>query len=227
MRYTTAQQIGRKIAKLRNDGYDETSDSIILLRADLKKLTDIYLLSQKETIVYSVHLFTKKKTSESRTDLLSIFEKIKSPQTKHLTNQYAQMVKSNTLYKTEFINECVKYTPCGLFYTSNNRIDIQKLNGILMLKSNDNKINEKEIIKIKSCTNTFAFYKQLAKDQYIILVKTDGLTKINYSNYQIKIENYYAELIGKRKLIAPGINDVVYLSHDETLYLNLNSKQFK
>lgn len=220
MRYTPAQIIGKKISKLRMEGYSEESKCIQTLRAELREITDLYLNSPKIRLEYPIHLFAGRKISNSQTDLNNVFDLIKSPNDRLISNKYEYFLKNAPEYLDQYTKVLKRYTPCGLFYTSTERIDIQKLNGILMLKTNEGKLSEKDKKRISSSKHTFAFYRQLLKDHYIILVKCKGITHKNYVDFQRIAEEYYQSLIGETKLYAPIINEQVFLSNDTTLFHN-------
>ncbi len=227
MRYTPAQIIGREISNLRNQGYPEESECIQTLRADLKVITDLYLESPGNRIKFPVHLFGRKKMSDSVAELEEAFDLIKSPYTSHLPKNYAYFLNNSIDYLGEYTKDYKRYTPCGLFYTSKDRIDIKKLNGIIMLRTTANRLTDKDKKLITSCPYTFAFYKQLQKDHYILLVRCEGLNNRNYAEFQGIIEKFYVQLIKENKFFAPLINDQVLVSHDIKLYHNPNSLLYK
>lgn len=192
-------------------------------------LKQTYLNKPYKKYKYPVTLYLGNKKFNIKFDLEDILEMIKNGATNVETEYYSiQFKKSeNNPVKQQFLNNFKAFTPCGVFYSRRKRIDIKQLNGMIFLECNSDNITLEQIQVIKSEPYTYAFFRQLEKDKFAILVRTSGMTSRNYEQYQYQLKEYYRKLIGSDAISASYINRSIYLSHDKELYLNLLSFLFK
>lgn len=215
MRYSSAQQIVRKIARLKKKGFDENSKIIIDLNSELEQLRNAYLYSIKEIQNYPVKYLSWNKNDKKVADITEIFSLIKSKETYYgyyTTHRYKPSYKRNS------------YTPCGLFYGINS---IRKLNGLLLFQIKGKTLRQSDFQAIKSDNFTFATYYEFEEKTTNIFVKTQDISPSNIVQLQEMIKNHYSKKLKQLKITIPEFTISLPLTHDAALYHNENSIAFK
>jgi len=174
---------------------------------------------------YPVMLCLGMKKFNLKYELEDILQQIKSGSTKDETQYFRNHFKEydTNLLHNQFLNHFKSFTPCGIFYNRKTRIEIRKLNGIIMLQNNSEDLTDEHYNQIKNDKFTYVLFKLLQPNRFAILVKTNGMTSKNYMHVESYIQNYYRNLLQENILNQTQINTVVYVSHDEKLHHNKDS----
>lgn len=215
MRYSPAQQIVRKIVLLKKKGFEETSEKIVALNAELVKLRNVYFSTKKEIQKYPVKHFKWNNTSNKILDITEIFKLIKSNET-----YYGHYYKGrNSINDTRN-----KYTPCGLFYGTNST---RKLNGLLLFQIGGKPLINSISQAIKSDKFTFAIYYEFEEKVTNVLVKTNCIISSDITILQKMAYEYLSNKYKNLKITIPHIRIALPLTYDSDLYCNENSTVFK
>lgn len=215
MRYTPAQQISRKILKLRKKGFDDTSVEIIELNLQLTELRNTYFTIQKKFHKYPVKYNNGKKNDNNIVDITDIFQLIKS-----VDNNYKY--RSGTRYNSRYTRNT--YTPCGIFYGTNS---IRKLNNLLFFQIHVKAFTTSVFLKIISDEYTFAAYYEFEDKVINIFVQAENVSTCNILVYQKEIQKHYGRKLKNTIIKSPDIYTLLPLTHDHNLYCNSNSAIFK
>lgn len=212
MRYTPAQQITRKIAKLRKKGFDETSVEIIELNKQLTELRNTYIATQKKFHKYPVKYNNGKKDDVNIVDITDVFQLIKS-------KDIIYWNRSGTGYNSRYT-----YTPSGIFY---GKSSIRKLNNLLLFQIPVKSLTNLVFQKIISDDYTFAAYYEFEDKVINIFVQAENVSIGNIQVYQNDIQKYFESKLKNSIIKCPEIFTLLPLTHDVNLYCNTNSIIFK
>ncbi len=192
-------------------------------------LKQTYLNKPAKKYKYPVMLYLGNKKFSMKYELEDILEMIKNGLTKAETKYYKNHFKEqeNNLLKQQFLNNFKAFTPCGIFYNRKSRVEIRKLNGIVMLENHGESFSSKQLKAIKEYSLTFAFFRKLDTDKFIILTKTCGMNGKNYKEYQKFIQEKYIKILNTADIHIACLNNTISLSHDSELYQNPNSVVIK
>ncbi len=215
MRYTPAQQITRRIAKLRKKGLDEKSFEIIELNKQLTELRNTYITTQKKFHKYPVKYNNGKKDDVNIVDITDVFHLIKS-------KDIIYWNRSRTRYNSRYTRNT--YTPCGIFYGTNS---IRKLNNLLFFQIHVKAFTTSVFLKIISDEYTFAAYYEFEDKVINIFAQVENVSTDNIQVYQYEIQKYYERKLKNSIIKCPEIYAVLPLTHDVNLYCNTNSTIFK
>ncbi len=215
MRYTPAQQITRKIAKLRKKGFDETSVDIIELNKQLTELRNTYITTQKKFHKYPVKYNNGKKDDVNIVDITDVFHLIKS-------KDIIYWNRSRTGYNSRYSR--YTFTPCGIFYGN---CSIRKLNNLLTFQIHVKAFAYSLFQKIISDEYTFAAYFEFEDKVINIFAQVENVSTGNIQVYQNDIQKYFESKLKNTIIKCPEIYIVLPLTHDNNLYCNTNSTIFK
>jgi hypothetical protein len=215
MRYTPAQQITRKIVKLRKKGFDDKSIEIIELNKQLTELRNTYITTQKKFHKYPVKYNNGKKDDINILDIIDVFQLIKSKDTIYKN-------RSGERYNSRYTRNT--YTPSGIFYGKNS---IRKLNNLLLFQIYVKALTISLFQKIISDEYTFAAYYEFEDKVINIFVQAESVSTGNILVYQNEIQKHYERNLKNSIIECPEIYIVLPLTHDYNLYCNTNSTIFK
>ena len=176
--------------------------------------------------MFPVMLYYKIKTYKIKYELNDILNIIKSDVMKIESDFIKNEINDDEKRLQIFLDMQKTFTPCGIFYGRKSRIDIRHLNGIIMLENFNEYLSFEQVEIIKSDKYTFAFFKQLERKKFIILVKTSGMTTKNYESYRLKIKEYYQTLLNNKDIFTSFINRAICLSYDKELFWNTKCNYF-
>lgn len=214
MRYTPAQQLARKIAKLKKLGKDENDAVMIKLHHQLETLRNDYLTASKSIHAYPVKYLNNDKTDDKIQDISEIFKLIKSKDTKYgysINGGFRPIYRRNT------------YTPCGLFYGTNS---IRKLNGLMLFQIKGKPLTSSILKEVISDNYTFASYYEIEDKVANVFVKVENISSSNIKSYQKIIRSHYEVKLKKLTISFPSIYVKLPLTYDYALYHNTNSTPF-
>jgi len=188
-------------------------------------LKQTYLNKPAKKFKYPVMLYLGNKKFSMKYELEDILEMIKNGATKAETEYYNNHFNEhgNNLLKQQFLNNFKAFTPCGIFYNRKSRVEIRKLNGIVMLQNNYEEINEQQLQLIKDDKLTFAVFILLDINRFVVLVKTTGMNSKNYKEFQKYVKTYYHNLLRENILHETQINTTVYVPCDKNIYFDIHS----
>jgi len=214
MRYTPAQQLARKIAKLKKHGIDENDAVLIELHHQLETLRNNYLTTSKQIHTYPIKYLNNNNTDAKFQDITEIFKLIKLKDT-----FYGHFSKGrNGTYDLRYT-----YTPCGIFYGTNS---IRKLNGIMLFQIKGKPLSNSILQKVNSDKYTFATYYEYEDKVTNIFVKVENISTNNIKSYQKLIRSHYEAILKKLMISFPSIYVKLPLTYDFALYQNANSTPF-
>jgi hypothetical protein len=215
MRYTPAQQLARKIAKLKKQGIDENDVVLIELHHQLETLRNNYLTTSKQTHTYPVKYLNNNNTDAKFQDITEIFKLIKSKDTKY---GYSINVGFRSTYRRN------TYTPCGIFYGTNS---IRKLSGIMLFQIKGKPLTSAILKEVNSNNYTFATYYEFEDKVTNIFVKAENISPNNIKSYQKLIRSHYEAKLKKLMISFPSIYVKLPLTYDPNLYYDINSLPIK
>ncbi len=188
-------------------------------------LKQMYLNKPAIKYKYPVMLYLGNKKFSMKYELEDILEMIKNGATKAETEYYRKYFTEiiTNKQKQQFLNSLKSFTPCGIFYNRNSRVEIRQLNGIVMLQNIYVEINEQQIQLIKDDKLTFAVFSLLDINRFVVLVKTTGMNSKNYKEFQKYVKTYYHNLLRENILHETQINTTVYVPCDENIYFDIHS----
>lgn len=188
-------------------------------------LKQTYLNKPAKKYKHPVMLYLGNKKFSIKYELEDILEMIKNGATKAETEYYRKHFteSESNKQKQQFLNSLKSFTPCGIFYNRKSRVEIRKLNGIVMLENHGEGFSSNQIKKIKENSLTFAIFRKLDTDKIIILIKTYGMNAKNYKAYEKFIQELFNKILNTSDIHFACMNNIIYLSYDSELYLNPNS----